>query len=40
MSETAKAIVDLFTERFGDRVSVGDTLSGIPTLEIKVDAWL
>ena len=40
MSETAKAIADLFTERFGDRVSVGDTHSGITTLEVKVDAWL
>ena len=40
MSETAKAIADLFTERFGDRVSVGDTQSGITTLEIRVDAWL
>ena len=39
MSETAKAIADLFTERFGDRVRVGDTLSGITTLEIDVDAW-
>ena len=40
MSETAKAIADLFTERFGDRVSVGDTQSGITTLDVKVDAWL
>ena len=40
MSETAKATADLFTERFGDHVSVGDTQSGITTLEIKVDAWL
>ncbi len=39
MSETAKAIVDQFAERFGDRVSVGDTQSGITTLEINVDAW-
>ena len=39
MSETAKAISDLFTERFGDRVKVGETHSGITTLEIEVDAW-
>ena len=39
MSETAKAIADLFTERFGDRVSVGDTQSGITTIEIGVDDW-
>ena len=39
MSETAKAIAERFTERFGDRVTVGDTLSGITTLEIEVDAW-
>jgi NADH-quinone oxidoreductase subunit C len=39
MSETAKAISDLFTERFGDRVTVGDTHSGITTIEVEVDAW-
>ena len=39
MSETAKAISDRFSERFGDRVTVGDTHSGITTLEIEVDAW-
>ncbi len=39
MSETAKAIADRFTERFGDRVKVGATVSGITTLEIEVDAW-
>jgi len=39
MSETAKAISDLFTERFGERVTVGDTQSGITTVEIEVDAW-
>ena len=39
MSETAKAISDLFTERFGERVTVGDTESGITTVEIEVDAW-
>ena len=39
MSETAKAIADQFTGRFGDRVTVGDTKSGITTIEIEVDAW-
>lgn len=39
MSETAKAISDLFTARFGERVTVGDTQSGITTVEIEVDAW-
>lgn len=39
MSETAKAISDLFTDRFGERVTVGDTQSGITMLEIEVDAW-
>lgn len=40
MSDTPKAISELFTARFGDRVSVGDTQSGIVTLEVDVDAWL
>lgn len=40
MSETAKAISDLYTSRFGDRVTVGDTLAGITTIEVEVDAWL
>ena len=39
MSETAKAIADQFTGRFGDRVTVGDTKTGITTIEIEVDAW-
>ena len=40
MSDTAKAIVELFTGRFGDRVSVGACLKGIQTIEVDVDAWL
>ncbi len=40
MSDTAKAISDLFSSRFGDRVSVGQTQSGIVTLVVEVDAWL
>ena len=39
MSETAKAISDLFTQRFGDQVTVGNTHSGITTLEVEVEAW-
>jgi NADH-quinone oxidoreductase subunit C len=39
MSETAKDIADLFTQRFGNQVSVGGTHSGITTIEIEVDAW-
>lgn len=40
MSDTAKAIAELFTGRFGDRVSVGASLKGIQTIEVDVDAWL
>ena len=40
MSESAKAIAELFTGRFGDRVSVGKSLKGIQTIEVEVDAWL
>jgi NADH-quinone oxidoreductase subunit C len=40
MSDTAKAIAELFTGRFGDRVSVGAFLKGIQTIEVDVDAWL
>jgi len=40
MSDTAKAIAELFTGRFGDRVSVGASLKGIQTIEVEVDAWL
>ena len=40
MSDTPKAISDLYTHRFGDRVTVGDTLAGITTLEVRTDAWL
>ena len=39
MSETAKDIADLFTRRFGNQVTVGDTHSGITTIEIEVDGW-
>ena len=40
MSDTAKVIAELFTGRFGDRVSVGSSLKGIQTIEVDVDAWL
>jgi len=39
MNETAKAISDRFTERFGDHVTVGATLAGITTLDVGVDDW-
>ena len=40
MSKTSKAVTEIFTGRFGDRVSVGETFCGIVTLEVEVDAWL
>ena len=40
MSDTAKVIAELFTGRFGDRVSVGASLKGIQTIEVDVNAWL
>ena len=40
MSDKAKVIAELFTGRFGDRVSVGASLKGIQTIEVDVDAWL
>ncbi len=40
MSETTKAIAELYTGRFGDRVTVGQTRNGITTLEVNVDSWL
>jgi NADH-quinone oxidoreductase subunit C len=39
MSETPKAISEVYESRFGDRVRVGDTEAGIVTLEIETDAW-
>ena len=40
MKMTPKATVEAFSERFGDRVEVGQSLAGIPTVEVKVDSWL
>jgi NADH-quinone oxidoreductase subunit C len=40
MSKPTKAISELFTGRFGDRVTVGETLGGIVTIEVDIDAWL
>ena len=40
MKETPKAVAELFTRRFGSRVTVAGSQSGIPTLEVQADAWL
>jgi NADH-quinone oxidoreductase subunit C len=40
MSEPVKAISELLTSRFGDRVTPGKSLSGILTVEVGVDSWL
>ncbi len=40
MSHTHKEVAEVFTRRFGDKVTVGDTQSGIMALEIKPDSWL
>ena len=40
MSVTPKAISEMFRDRFGDRVTVGETFAGIVTLEVDTDAWL
>lgn len=40
MSDTDKATAELYTSRFGNRVTVGQTLAGIPTVEIDPGAWL
>jgi len=40
MSDTAKVVSEEFTNRFGDRVAVGDTQSGIVLLEIRAEHWL
>ena len=40
MSDKTKAIAELFSGRFGDRVSLGASLKGIQTIEVDVDAWL
>ncbi len=40
MRQTTKAIAELYTGRFGDRVTPGQTRNGITTLEVSVDAWL
>jgi NADH-quinone oxidoreductase subunit C len=40
MSDTTKATSELFTGRFGDRVSVGETLNGLVSIEVEIDAWL
>jgi NADH-quinone oxidoreductase subunit C len=40
MGETPKAISEMFRQHFGDRVTVGAMLAGIPTLEIATSSWL
>jgi len=40
MTDTPKEVAEIFDSRFGDRVSVGTTKSGILTLEIGHEYWL
>jgi NADH-quinone oxidoreductase subunit C len=40
MSDTLKAVAELFNRRFGDSVTVGATQSGIMSLDIGVEHWL
>jgi NADH-quinone oxidoreductase subunit C len=40
MKDTPKSVSESFTSRFGDRVAVGPSQSGIVTLAVEVDAWL
>ena len=40
MSDTTKAISELFTGRFGNRVNVINSQRGTVTIEVEVDAWL
>jgi len=40
MSDTPKEVAEIFDSRFGERVTVGSTTSGILTLEIGHEYWL
>jgi NADH-quinone oxidoreductase subunit C len=40
MSDTSKEVIGEFSSRFGDRVVVGSTQSGIVSLEIQAEHWL
>jgi len=40
MSVTPKSVSEVYTGRFGARVAVGATQSGILTLEVRVENWL
>ncbi len=40
MSDTLKSVLELFTGRFGDSVTMGATQSGIVSLDIGIDSWL
>jgi len=40
MNEPEKPISELLKSRFGDRVSIGETQTGIMTVEVDTGAWL
>jgi len=40
MSDTTKAISELFSNRFGDRVVFRSLENGIASIDVEVDAWL
>ncbi|MBT8049382.1 MAG: NADH-quinone oxidoreductase subunit C [Xanthomonadales bacterium] len=40
MSEPAKPISELLSDRFGDRISIGASTKGILTVEVDTSAWL
>jgi NADH-quinone oxidoreductase subunit C len=40
MNDAAKSFAEIVRDRFGDRVSIGRTQAGIPTLEVDVNDWL
>ncbi len=40
MKETPKAVTELFSERFGNRVTAIGTQSGIVTIEVALEHWL
>jgi NADH-quinone oxidoreductase subunit C len=40
MNDQKKSLEESFRDRFGDRVSIGTTQSGIPSLQVGVQSWL
>ncbi len=40
MSDTLKSVLELFTGRFGDSVTIGATQSGIVSLDVDIENWL